>query len=284
MCDINEQDKLRVVPIMLKGDAMNYYANNSASCNSFDDAMKILRECYNSDDRKARILTQWQSMSLSEAMRAEPDEAEVTVFRKFTASLMSLQQKLDKSYHSDTFLRDRLLTAIYIPVIQSSLRDSFPRSSQQAINRFAIQLSERKRSAGKTAACITKEEASFDEARYSLDRSYGGEARRAMRRPHKEGGERRHSNNGRNRDIGGRRLNSAWMRGVKGCFVCGQNHRANTRHSLEEVTKAINKLKERHPMAFLTVENLQSVFGMATGPNEDDHDEEEDDEVLWNEE
>ena len=64
----------------------------------------------NSDDRRARILSKWQSMTLLEAMADEPKESEVTVFRKFVAKLMSLQNQLDTTYHTDQFLRDRLLT------------------------------------------------------------------------------------------------------------------------------------------------------------------------------
>ena len=130
MCEVTDADKLKAIPVMLKGDALNYYANNSSPCTHFDDAMSMLRKWYNSDDRKARILARWQSMKLSDAMNEEPDESEVTIFRKFTASLMSLQNQLDDSYHDDQFLRDRLLTAVDIPSIQSSLRDRLPRTSQ----------------------------------------------------------------------------------------------------------------------------------------------------------
>lgn len=43
---------------------------------------------------------------------------------------------------------------------------------------------------------------------------------------------------------------------MKGCFVCGKDHRSNDRHNREEVTEAINKLKARYPTALLTVEDL----------------------------
>lgn len=66
------------------------------------------------------------------------------------------------------------------------------------------------------------------------------------------------------------------MRGVKGCFVCGKDHRANTKHPRDEVTTAINGLKEKHPSSLFTIEEMYSVMMMAQtddedyGSNEDD--------------
>lgn len=57
MCEVSQLERLRAVPIIMKGDALNYYANNCSDCRTFDDAMKLLKEWYNSDDRTARILT-----------------------------------------------------------------------------------------------------------------------------------------------------------------------------------------------------------------------------------
>lgn len=98
-------------------------------------------EWYNWDDRKSRIFSKWQSMTLSVAMAEAPTPFEVTLFRKFVAKLMTLQNKLDDTYHTDQFLRDRLMTAIYIPYIQSKVQDRMPRISQQAVNRIANQFS-----------------------------------------------------------------------------------------------------------------------------------------------
>lgn len=61
---------------------------------------------------------------------------------------MSLQKQLDTPYHKDRFLRDRLLTAVDIPNILTTLRDRMPRTSQQAVNRIANQLCDKPKSAG----------------------------------------------------------------------------------------------------------------------------------------
>ena len=50
MCEVTSDDKLKEIPVMLKGDALNYYANNASTCLHFDEAMSILHKWYNSDD------------------------------------------------------------------------------------------------------------------------------------------------------------------------------------------------------------------------------------------
>lgn len=64
------------------------------------------------------------------------------------------------------------------------------------------------------------------------------------------------------------------MRGVKGCFVCGKDHRANTRYTREEVTAAIDILKAKHPKALLTVEDLIEVIDMEAFSEEEEEREE----------
>lgn len=37
--EVSAQDKLRAVPFMLKGDALNYFANSSSPCTTSTEAM-----------------------------------------------------------------------------------------------------------------------------------------------------------------------------------------------------------------------------------------------------
>lgn len=67
---------------------------------------------------------------------------------------MSLQKQLDTAYHTDSFIRDHLLTAVDLPNIQTPLRDRMSRTSQQVVNIIANQLCDRKNSAG-SSACIS---------------------------------------------------------------------------------------------------------------------------------
>lgn len=158
MCKVDKEEMLQSLPIMLSGDALNYFSSEVSGCESYDDAMDQLQKWYNSDEKRARILTVWQQMTLSEEMSRNPGESEVVVFRKFVSRLMSLQKELRPNYHSDDILRDRLLTALNIPSIQVTLRDRIPRTSQQAVNRVANQLSDKPRSAGSSLAMVSQEE------------------------------------------------------------------------------------------------------------------------------
>lgn len=115
MCKVAPDEKLKAIQIMQKGDALSYFSSKINLCATFDDAIELLRNWYNGDDKKTRILSKWQDMRLSRAISQNPDASEVTIFRKFVADLMSLQKQLDKTYHADKFPRDRLLTAVYIP-------------------------------------------------------------------------------------------------------------------------------------------------------------------------
>lgn len=121
MCQVTLEEKLKAVPVMLTGDTLHNYANNVRDCGYFHKAMGLLREWYNSDDQKSRILSKWKSMTLTDALCEEPEKSEAEVFRKFVAKLMTLQNQLDTIYHTDQYLHDRLMTAINIPSIQSAI-------------------------------------------------------------------------------------------------------------------------------------------------------------------
>lgn len=87
----------------------------------------------------------------------QPEDSEIAVFRYFVAKLMSLRKQLYDSYHGDQYLRDRLLTAMYMPHIIESLRDRVPCTSEQFINRVANRLSSHPKTAGSVFAnCNTR--------------------------------------------------------------------------------------------------------------------------------
>lgn len=188
---------------------------------------------------KERISSKWQSMHLSDSMRDNPEESQVSVFRSFVSKLKSLQNKLDDSFHDEKFLIDTLLTAYDIPFVQSSLRDGLPDNSQQRVNRITIQLNETSSSEIFSISCEVDNDE--NETHYYLGKSYWGDARRATKKPlMKIPGTFR--KDGMRNDLR-RTSNLVLMRGVKGFFVCGENHRSNTRNKKEKVTGAIQKLK-----------------------------------------
>lgn len=58
--------------------------------------------------------------------------------------------------------------------------------------------------------------------------------------------------------------------GVKGCYVCGRDHRASTRHSRSGVQEVIRRFKQRNLKAMITVEDLAFIPGDLCSENEND--------------
>lgn len=153
---------------------------------------------------------------------------------------------------------------------------------------MATKLSEKPKTAGTSTVHFTEPVDENDndvpEVNYTLGQKYQGGARRQVktfgsrqksgRKPLQE----RSSNSGRGYRRG-RRLYPSWMRGVKGCFVCGLDHRANTRHPKEEVMEAIKRLKQQHPIALLTVADMEAVYLMIRSDDEESDDQQA--EVRW---
>lgn len=52
-----------------------------------------------------------------------PDISKVDVFKDFTDTLMSFQQQLQTTYHTDGQIRDRFLTSIVIQMVQEMISD-----------------------------------------------------------------------------------------------------------------------------------------------------------------
>lgn len=280
MCQLTPDEKRKGIPVMLTGNAFDFFAENADKCKTLDEAKQLLEGWYNNSDKKARVLMEWQKVSLSLELRKNPNKSEVEVFNAVIAKLTGFQKQLDADYQRDRYLRDRLLTAIDIPSLQDPLRDRLPRTAQQAIQRTIRRLSDKPKTAGTLIAHVAtpetdpaeKEEQPHDcEAHYSLGQKYGGQAQKPMKTYGPKHADR--SNRG------GRRLKSGWMRGVKGCFVCGRNHLANDKHPREEVTAAIRRLKENHPAALLSTTDLDAIQSMCSNDNEEPATVEDD--VQW---
>lgn len=101
----------------------------------------LLKGWYNSSGKQARILSAWKGISLTDWMTREIFASELEFFVRFTTQLMRYQKQLNKSYDTCQIIRDRLLSAVYIPDIRIALRDHIPRSSTQSINRIENWLS-----------------------------------------------------------------------------------------------------------------------------------------------
>lgn len=260
MCHLSEEEKAQGLPVMLCDDALTYFSALPNQGNSYSMMKDNLMSYYTSEEQKGRVLSNYQSMRLSEAMRNDPEKSELQVFRQFTNKLSRLQQQLDTIYHNDTFLRDQLIISTDIPHVQKLLRERLPRTSQQAINRIATHLSSETNSAG---SYLTKDEEEEDITMYTYGHRYGGTAARG----------RKYNNNRNSRHRSHNKISSSWFKGTKGCYVCGLNHKAHTKHPPEEVRAAIERLKSRDPSALLTVEDLAFVVGEIS-QNTDENDTE----------
>lgn len=101
ICGVTEGEKLKYIPVMLSDEDLNYYSTNMKGYTNFQDATDQLKRWYNSNDRKARMITIWHTVTKSKAMEEYPNGSEVSVFRKFPAKFSSIRNQLDKAYHID---------------------------------------------------------------------------------------------------------------------------------------------------------------------------------------
>lgn len=119
-------------------------------------------------------------MKLSTAMRDSPNETEVAILQAFVNRAMEIKVQMDEGYKGDKNLRDRLGESLNIPDIKGYLKDRLARFSQHLINRVAIELSDRPLTAESTYTTWVPEvqdRRDYENAMYSLGKSYGGGAK-----------------------------------------------------------------------------------------------------------
>lgn len=247
MCGMDDNEKAHSLPVMLQGDALSHYSNTYKPEDDYAVIVKKMADRFTSAEQKGRLLRLWQSLRLTEALKEDTDQSEVEVFRAFSYKLSTLQKQLESHYQHDDFIRDQLIVSTDLPRIQQSLLERVPSSSQDAVNRIATFLSHKKGSSN--SVFISSEEP--DSAMYSLGNRYGGDARRNTRPSY---GKRNNY----------RRFSSSLLKGIKGCYVCGRDHNARSRHTQEEVKAAVEKLKKKHPTAMLSVEDLAFITNELT--------------------
>lgn len=66
MFQVTKEEMHQSIPVMLRGDALSFFSDKMKGCTSYDDAINTLRRWYNSEEKRARILTAWQQLQLSE--------------------------------------------------------------------------------------------------------------------------------------------------------------------------------------------------------------------------
>lgn len=132
------------------------------------------------------------------------------------------------------------------------MRERVPNTSQDARNRIATFLSSETRSAG--AFCVRHGRSNSREhgVNYTLWQKYSGDARKTVKgfsRPYKRF------------NVSRGKVSSSWLRGHKGCYVCGKDHLARTKHTKTEISDAIQRLKRKDPTAMISVDDLAFITG-----------------------
>ena len=238
MCNITGDDRLDGIPVMLDSGALSYYATNIRNVSkTYDDAITMLKEWFTSEEQMTRLLQQWREITLSAWFRKYPDKSQSDVFRLLCEKLTSIQRQLHSDYRNPRFLRDQLIAAADIPNVRRALKEHVPKTAHDAIQKIASLLSSEPASAGNT---VEGDSSTF----YGLKTSYGGGAERSTGNYWKP---RYKRNPGKKK-----------MAKVKGCWVCGANHFARRFHSKQEVTNALEKLK--NDRAYVTAEDVAAIF------------------------
>lgn len=230
--DLSEEEKGKAFPTILEGSAFKHYTrvykNRSPS---YEEQLREFRSKYISAEQQQRLLQKWEKPSLTDLMRQSPNKSEMEIFRELCDELSSIQMQLPASYHDDIFLRDKLLVACDIPHIHELLLDKVPQNSQEAMQRVAARLSYEPRSAGVNTTTTS------DDALYSLERKYGGDARRQFKGYTKT---KKKTNLSRK------------LAAAKGCWVCQGQHHARNNHSTNDIIEAIERIKKAPSTVYST--------------------------------
>lgn len=108
--------------VMVKGDSRTFFSRNAHNCQTFEEAVRVLRANYYYRDNQGRLLSEWQNMFLTKAMYDRPNVSDVTIFTSFVVRAMYVQRKLDGGCQGDKYLKERLREAVDITRIQASLK------------------------------------------------------------------------------------------------------------------------------------------------------------------
>ncbi len=237
MCNVDEEEKLKCVPVMLKDSALNYYNANLKKCTSYSECIEKLRAWYTSDEQRNRLLNERQNMRLSTHMRLHPEKSHVEVFRDISSKLSSIQRQLHPYYHLDRFLRDELIRSADNSQIALTLKERIPKSANEANQRIAALLSSEAGSAGRYSETYGPD--GHDIVNFGYDRRFGGSARKTLKTPTSHY----------------RRRNT---RKVKGCWVCGKSHFSRDHHESREIRSALDRHR-RQGRVYISIDDVERM-------------------------
>ncbi len=129
-CGINDEEKLKCIPIMPKYCALSYYNISFQGSKTYSECVFRVMYWYTSEEKQNRFLQDWHNIRLSTRMIQSPFKAQVPVFRELSAKLSSIQRQLHTEYHKDQFLQDQLIRRADTPQIVGALRERVLRTAE----------------------------------------------------------------------------------------------------------------------------------------------------------
>jgi hypothetical protein len=206
-CRVSKKGKRNMIVIMLQDDSLEYYINNLSTLEILEDVFDGLRSWFTSSEQRQRVLIEWQSATFDQFLRSYPQESEARCFQRMCARLSGTQRQLDKAYHSDTLLRDRIVQTMNgRKDVMQALRAYPPETAHIAQQRIASFLSSSSRAAMDSNI--------MPATAYMVDRRFSFASRPARKSPQRQ------------------------TRTMK-CWVCQGPHRARTRHTQDEIRSAL---------------------------------------------
>lgn len=122
MCEVQDIDKLQAIPILLKGDSLDFFGEYQETWKDHEAPFTMIRYWYNYWEQRARILTEWKQMRLLEEKDKRPVERKFALFRWFVKRLITLKKQLESKYKGDVYLVDRILSALDILEVKALLK------------------------------------------------------------------------------------------------------------------------------------------------------------------
>lgn len=161
-------------PTMLKGQASDYYYRRIAGQGyDHEGIIHLLREHFETEERRQRFTEEWSNLSLQDVVRKNPDKSLSVCFDILLQDLLTLQGGLSVRYQDDTTAKDRLqLACRTTPVCQMACfkpSATFEGLCADLRNSIATQT----RMSELEKAAFHHEDEGGDDDQFYVDREYG---------------------------------------------------------------------------------------------------------------
>lgn len=125
------------IPIMLKCTAFRKLSANKYQYFKYALEIEALRSWFSSTEKKTRLISEWITIRITDALCKSSDKTKIEVFKTFVGRATAIKQHLHNSYHYDRQIRKIILVSDDIPRIQEALGDRQTRTTHQLVKRVA---------------------------------------------------------------------------------------------------------------------------------------------------